>query len=139
VPNILIVDDDVDLLDGQALFLTEHGHRVETARSMEEGLAKLTSFNPDLILADLMMEAYDSGMVFCKKVRESPATSGTPIIMQTAAIHEIGFVPAQGGAGDGGKRSDTEWLFADEILTKPVALDLLLKKIEQHLMGRNDG
>ena len=139
MPNILIVDDDVDLLNGQALFLTEHGYRVATAKSMEEGLAKLTSFKPDLILADLMLEAYDSGMVFCKKVRENPATSDTPIIMQTAAIHEIGFLPAQGAAGDSGNGRGEKWLFADEILTKPVSLDLLLKKIEQYMRGRDDG
>jgi len=78
-------------------------------------------------------------MVFCKKVRENPATSDTPIIMQTAAVHEIGFVPAQGAAGDSGNTSGKKWLSADEILTKPVALDLLLKKIELHLSGRDDG
>jgi CheY-like chemotaxis protein len=144
VPNILIVDDDEDLLNGQAIFLTEHGYHVVTAKSMEEGLAKLTGFKPDLILADLMMEEYDSGVVFCKKVKENPETRGTPIIMQTAAFHEIGFSPATGHAsvrGDahGGRHtSSRKWLWADEILTKPVALDQLLKKIEQYLQRRND-
>jgi DNA-binding response OmpR family regulator len=61
VLNILIVDDDADLLNGQAIFLRAQGYRVETAKSMKEGLARLTGFKPDLILADLMMEEYGSG------------------------------------------------------------------------------
>ena len=123
VANILIVDDDADLLNGQAIFLTEHGYRVATAKSMKEGLSKLTDFKPDLILADLMMEEYDSGMVFCKKVKEHPETGSTPIIMQTAAVHEIGFTPATGNASPKGgapgtaDRNSRPWLSADEVLT----------------------
>lgn len=142
--NILIVDDDADLLNGQAIFLRVQGYRVETAKSMKEGLARLTGFKPDLILADLMMEEYDSGMVFCKKVRENPETRGTPIIMQTAAVHEIGFTPATGlvsveGAEPGsGDRNKWKWLLADEMLTKPVALDYLLERVEHYLQRRGD-
>lgn len=89
--NILIVDDDVDLLEGQKLFLEEHGYTIKTAISMKEGIEALKQFKPDVILADLMMEHYDSGFVFCKKVKDNPALQKVPIIMQTAAPKEIGF------------------------------------------------
>ena len=44
-----------------------------------------------MIIADLMMEHYDSGFVFCKKVRELPGLQKVPILMQTAAPRKVGF------------------------------------------------
>jgi CheY-like chemotaxis protein len=127
VPKVLIVDDDQDLLAGQKAFLEARGYQVETAVSAEEGLKKLEGFPPDLILADLMMEHYDTGFVFCKKVRDNPRLSRVPIIMQTAAPRQLGFTL---NAYDERTRS---WMKVDEILTKPVPLEDLVGKIEQHL------
>ena len=76
--RILIVDDDTDLLEGQKLFLEKNGYAVETAITIEEGLAKARETTPDMVIADLMMEHYDSGFVFCKKVRELPGLGRSP-------------------------------------------------------------
>jgi CheY-like chemotaxis protein len=125
--RILIVDDDHDLIEGQKAFLTARGYEVETAGSMSEGLSKLEGFVPDLIIADLMMEHYDTGFVFCKKVRDKPGLAHLPIIMQTAAPKEIGFTL------DSYNEKARAWMKVDEILTKPVPLEDLVGKIEQHL------
>jgi len=130
VSNILIVDDDVDLLEGQKLFLEEHGYTIKTAISMKEGIEALKQFKPDVILADLMMEHYDSGFVFCKKVKDNPALQKVPIIMQTAAPKEIGFT------FDPSNPKQKEWIKVDEVLTKPVPLEHLLGKIRKYL-GEN--
>ena len=128
--RILIVDDDSDLLAGQKAFLESHGHAVVTALSIDEGLAKAREAAPEIILADLMMEHYDSGFVFCKRVRDLPGLAKVPIIMQTAAPRKMGFTFEPGAAP--GK----EWMKVDEVLTKPVPLEHLLGKIEQYLSGR---
>ena len=128
--RLLIVDDDRDLLDGQKAFLEGKGYAVETALSVEEGLARAAETHPDLIIADLMMEHYDSGFVFCKKVRDLPGLAKVPIVMQTAAPRKIGFT-FDAGASPGG-----DWMKADEVLTKPVPLEHLLGTIEKHLSGR---
>jgi len=125
--RILIVDDDQDLLEGQKAFLQSKGHEVRTAPGKDEGLAELAGFKPDLILADLMMEHYDTGFVFCKKVRDIPGLENVPILMQTAAPREIGFTL------DSYNKKAREWMKVDEVLTKPVPLEDLLGKIEQHL------
>ncbi len=125
--KLLIVDDDMDLLEGQKAFLAGKGYSVETASSMEEGLAKVDSFRPDLILADLMMEHFDTGFAFCKKVREKPEMTKVPIIMQTAASREIGF------SFDASSANARRWMKVDEILNKPVPLEHLLGKIRQYL------
>jgi CheY-like chemotaxis protein len=127
--RLLIVDDDMDLLSGQKVFLEGNGYAVETALSVEEGLEKAQASRPDLIIADLMMEHYDSGFVFCKKVRELPGMGSVPIIMQTAAPRKVGFTFDASAPG-------REWMKVDEVLTKPVPLEHLLGKIEQYLSAR---
>lgn len=128
--RVLIVDDDADLIAGQRTFLEASGYTVETANSIDEGLAKAREFAPDLVLADLMMEHYDSGFVFCKKVRDLPGLAAVPIIMQTAAPRKMGFT------FDSSAAPGREWLKVDEVLTKPVPLQDLVGKIEQHLTGK---
>ena len=125
--RILIVDDDTDLIEGQKAFLEKNGYLVEAALTVEEGLQKAKEKAPDIIIADLMMEHYDSGFVFCKKVRDLPGLGKVPIIMQTAAPRKVGFTFEAGGA------SGREWMKVDEVLTKPVPLEHLLGKIEQCL------
>ena len=127
--RILIVDDDPDLQEGQKVFLEGHGYQVCTAGGMEEGMEALKGFTPNLILVDLMMEHYDAGFVFCAKVREYPELAEVPIIMQTSARDKLGFSPE---SYDEKARS---WMKADQILTKPVSLEDLLKTIEQFLAG----
>jgi DNA-binding response OmpR family regulator len=131
VARLLIVDDDTDLLEGQKLFLEKHGYTVQTALTIEDGLSRARESAPDLIIADLMMEHYDSGFVFCKKVRDLPGLAEVPIIMQSAAPRKMGFTFEAGGAAAG-----REWMKVDEVLTKPVPLDHLVGRIEQHLSRR---
>lgn len=129
--RLLIVDDDRDLLEGQRIYLEAQGYTVETALSVEEGLERARENAPDLIIADLMMEHYDSGFVFCKKVREPPGLSRVPIVMQTAAPRKVG------SAFEPGTSAGRNWMKVDEVLTKPVPLKHLLGTIERYLSGRN--
>ena len=128
--RILIVDDDTDLLEGQKLFLEKHGYTVETALTIEDGLARARESAPDMVIADLMMEHYDSGFVFCKKVRDLPGLEKVPILMQTAAPRKMGFT------FDAGSSQGREWMKVDEVLTKPVPLEHLLGKIEHYLSSK---
>jgi CheY-like chemotaxis protein len=130
MPKILIVDDDKDLVEGQRIFFEEKGFEVKTALSMKEGIDAVGRYKPDLILADLMMEHYDSGFVFCKKVRDIPDLKDIPIIMQTAAPKEIGYT------FDASNPKGKEWMKVDEVVVKPVPLDHLLGKVEQFLGRR---
>ena len=128
--RILIVDDDTDLIEGQKIFLEKNGYTVVSGITIEEGLEKAKETAPDIIIADLMMEHYDSGFVFCKKVRDLPGLEKVPIIMQTAAPRKVGFT-FETGASPG-----REWMKVDEVLTKPVPLEHLLGKIEQYLSDK---
>jgi len=125
--KILIVDDDRDLVEGQKIYFEGKGYEVKTALSMKDGIETLKGYKPDIILADLMMEHYDSGFVFCKKVRDNPSMRDVPIIMQTSAPKEIGYT------FDPSNPKGKEWMKVDEVVVKPVPLDHLLGKVEQFL------
>ena len=129
--RVLIVDDDTDLLAGQQAYLAAKGYEVQTAVTIDAGLKKASAFRPDVVVVDLMMEHYDSGFVFCKKVRDIAGLAEVPIIMQTAAPRKMGFTFDAGVAA-----SERSWMKVDEVLTKPVPLEHLVGRIEQHLSRR---
>jgi CheY-like chemotaxis protein len=124
VPRILILDDDQDLLNSQKMFLESRGYDVDAAIAMDEALEKIRKRKPDLILADLMMEHYDTGFVFCKKAREQAGMKNVPILMQTAAPKKIGFT------FEASSPREKEWMKVDEVLVKPVPLEQYLAKRE---------
>jgi two-component system response regulator VicR len=55
VARILIVEDDRDLNNAYTIILKSEGHDVVNAFDGKEALAKVKSFEPDLILLDLLM------------------------------------------------------------------------------------
>ncbi|MGE4293468.1 MAG: PP2C family protein-serine/threonine phosphatase [Desulfovibrio sp.] len=77
--RILVVDDEpVNVLVLQGL-LKNAGFEVESASSGEEARESVAERQPDLILLDIMMPG-ESGLETCRKLQESPATAGIPVI-----------------------------------------------------------
>ena len=81
-PKILVVDVDINMLELLSGSLTGAGYQVQTAASGEAGLEQALTFNPDLILLDLVLPKIN-GFNVCEKLRAQPATAITPIIMMT--------------------------------------------------------
>jgi CheY-like chemotaxis protein len=126
-PKILIVDDDVDLVEANRLYLESRGFEVRTATSAAEGLAALESFEPDLITADLMMEHHDSGFIFCRQVKSRPQTAHTPILVLSSVLHETGIEFSLRS------REERFWIRAEALIAKPVTPQQLHDRIVQHL------
>lgn len=63
--NILIVEDDLDLNNAYTFILKKEGHKVASAFNGDEAIETLQSFQPDLILLDLLMPV-KSGIEFLK-------------------------------------------------------------------------
>lgn len=66
---ILCVDDDPDILASLRVVLEAGGYMVVTAASAEEGVDAYRRSQPDLIIADLMMEEIDAGTHFVKELQ----------------------------------------------------------------------
>src|SRR5215475_5383645 len=84
--NILVVDDNADKLGLLEAALTLAGYNVSTAVDGEDALGCIESYQPDLIITDVMMPRMD-GYELAQRIRANPATKFIPVIMQTAAGH----------------------------------------------------
>ena len=114
-PTVLVVDDDPDKLDLLKFALCRAGYEVRTACDGEEGLAAVASFEPDLVVSDIMMPRMN-GYELARRIRENPKTRFIPIILQTAA----------------GSRVEDQRLGSEVgalgYITDPTDLDLLLAR-----------
>lgn len=96
-PHLLVVDDDPEIRDLLARFLTRHGYRVSTAGDGRALLRLLETGRFDLIVLDIMLPGED-GLSLCRRLR---ADSNLPIIMLTALDEETDrIVGLEMGADD---------------------------------------
>jgi DNA-binding response OmpR family regulator len=114
--KILIIDDDARLVKNLSTYLKDFNYQTEAAYNGAEGLKKIESFSPDLVILDLMMPEID-GLDVCREIRK---TRSVPVIMLTARGEEPDIVA---GLEVG----------ADDYLTKPFSLRELQARIKARL------
>ena len=119
--KVLIVEDEVSFSDALAYLLKKESYEVEVAVNGAEAIERFQTFNPDLILLDLMIPEV-SGTEVCRVIR---STSQVPIIMLTAKDSEIDKVVGLE-------------LGADDYVTKPYSSRELLARMKA-VMRRNSG
>lgn len=78
--KILIVDDDNNIAELISLYLTKECYECQIVNDGEAALQVLDSFQPNLVLLDLMLPGMD-GYQVCREIRQ---TSDVPIIMLSA-------------------------------------------------------
>jgi len=123
--RILVVEDDPDILELLRFNLEEEGYRVETAMRALDGLDKLRTRPPGLLILDLMLPDL-SGIEVCKRLRAAEATSRVPVLMLTAKGEEIDRVV---GFEVG----------ADDYVTKPFSVRELLLRVKALLRRAEPG
>lgn len=117
--RILIADDNpanCELLDA---YLENVDCDVQFAADGQDTLDKVQSFQPDLILLDVMMPKL-SGFEVCKTLKNDPATANIMILMVTA-LDEVGDIERAVDAR------------TDDFLSKPVNKVELVKRVENML------
>ncbi|WP_251545971.1 response regulator YycF [Limosilactobacillus caecicola] len=114
--KVLVVDDEKPISDIIKFNLEKEGYEVVTAFDGEEGLEKVESDQPDLIILDLMLPKID-GLEVAKRVR---AKHNTPIIMVTAKDSELDKVLGLE-------------LGADDYVTKPFSNRELVARVKANL------
>src|SRR5262245_54701083 len=85
--KVLVVDDDPDKVHLLKTALGLAGYEVQTASDGEEALAAINTFQPDLVISDVMMPGMD-GYDLARHIRQNPRTKFIPVILQTAAHRE---------------------------------------------------
>lgn len=109
--TVLIIDDDADLLNLVSHVFQKEGAQAITAINEMEGLSKLFSNRPDLIILDVILEQAN-GFDICRKIRQ---ISDVPLILLTALNKEQDMLQGL----DAG---------ADDFLSKPFNADVLLAR-----------
>ncbi len=111
-PHILIVDDDKQIRESLARFLTANGFRIAAAEDGAAMFAAIEKGRFDLVVLDVMMPGED-GLNLCRRLREA---SRIPVIFLTALSGEIDCVVGLE-------------LGADDYICKPVRPRELLARI----------
>ena len=111
--KVLIVEDDGNIAELLHLYLEKEGFETQVAGDGGKGVELFRSFQPDLVLLDIMLPVMD-GWGVLKKIREHDKT---PVIMLTAKGEtEDKVTGLEGGA--------------DDYIVKPFEMKEVLARIE---------
>ncbi|MCC7062552.1 MAG: response regulator transcription factor [Planctomycetes bacterium] len=115
-PKVMVIEDEPDILEVIQYNLEREGHKVIACRNGEQGLSRIRTDNPDLVILDLMLPGMD-GVEVCRQVKSDPVTKAIPIIMVTAKSEESDIVL---GLGIG----------ADDYICKPFSTRELIARVK---------
>jgi DNA-binding response OmpR family regulator len=117
--KILIIEDNEDVRENTADLLELSGYEVAACPDGDSGIRKAKSFNPDLIICDIMMPGLDGYQVL-ETLQKDRKTAGIPFV----------FLSAKADKSDVRKGMN---LGADDYLTKPFEEHELLEAITSRL------
>ena len=122
--RILVVEDESAIVDIVCRALRRHGYETESAGDGDAALDKAATLRPDLVILDLMLPKMD-GWEVCRRLRATPETASTPVIMLTARRDERDIIE---GLEIG----------ADDYIKKPFSLAELVARVRA-LLRRTTG
>jgi len=121
--RILIADDNEPNRELLEVYLADIDCVIATAVDGHDTLEKVASFNPDILLLDIMMPKL-SGFEVCQQLKANPATRQIMVLMVTA-LGELGDIERAVESG------------TDDFLSKPVNKIELVKRVENMLKLRH--
>jgi CheY-like chemotaxis protein len=84
--KLLIVDDDLDVRETLAEFLSAHGYDIRTARHGEEGLRALASELPDVLLLDVEMPVMDGRAMAYRMQLHDAGLEHVPVVLFSGGV-----------------------------------------------------
>lgn len=120
--RILVIEDEASIQNILRIFLEDAGYQVTLADDGMDGIAAFHKDSFDLVLLDIMMPRLD-GYSVCEMIRNE---SSTPVILLTALDDEDNQMKGFN-------------LLADDYITKPFSMPLVLKRMEAVLRRARSG
>ncbi len=114
--KILIIEDEVDIVEFMEYNLAKEGYQIEKAYDGEDGYEKVISFEPDLILMDIMMPKMD-GIELCDRLKTEGKLNNTLVAFLTARSESFTHISALESGGD-------------DFITKPIKPNVLKSRIK---------
>ncbi len=120
--SILVIEDNAEVREVLEEVLELSGYQVYSAEDGTKGVESALTYNPDMIICDVVMPKLD-GYGVLNILSKKPKTADIPFIFLTAKADKTDF-----------RRGMT--LGADDYITKPFYKDELLKVVETRLNKR---
>ncbi|MGG6298329.1 ATP-binding protein [Leptolyngbya sp. AN02str] len=117
--RILVVDDRWENRTVLLNLLEPLGFIIIEAENGEEGLEKLRTQSPDLVITDLVMPVMD-GFELLQRIRDTEELKQTKVIVSSASVSQLDQQMAISNGGD-------------DFLSKPVDVDTLFHLLATHL------
>jgi two-component system alkaline phosphatase synthesis response regulator PhoP len=127
--KILVVDDDQDIRDSLQAMLENQQYAVATAADKAEGMEKIKTEKPDLLILDLMMTTWQDGFEMSRELKKDPEFKNIPILMLTGVKDRTG-IDFKSAA------DDPTCGPVDAFLEKPVEPAVLLAEVEKLLSDK---
>lgn len=124
--RILIIDDDPDITEAMRVILENKDYEVDSALDGTEGMKRMKTAKPDLIILDVMMNTAEEGFDLSRSLKQNHEYKNIPILMLTAVKQKTGL-DLKSAAGD------ETWLPVEDFLDKPVKPDVLLERVDSLL------
>jgi len=128
--KVLVIDDDVDFRLAVQMVLEAHDFEMEEAATPDEGIGKILSVEPDLVILDVMMPTDYEGFDVAREIREKHKLIDLPILMLTN-VHSVKKVPYRFAP-------DEDYLPVDVFLDKPIEPEQLVATIQEMLGERRE-
>jgi len=125
--KILIVDDDPDFVEATRLVLLSAGYQVVSASDGDKGLAMVRKEAPDLVVLDVIMKTVLDGLHVSQEMADDPDHADIPILMVTSIANSdyAALFPTD------------EYIHIDDFVSKPIAPDTLLQRVDKLLTKRH--
>ncbi len=117
--KVLIVDDEANIVISLEFLMEQAGYEVAVARTEDEAMKQVESFNPDVVLLDVMLPGIN-GFDILQHIRQRPRSQSTAVIMLTAKGREVEVTKGLA-------------LGANAYITKPFSTRELLAEVRRHL------
>ena len=117
--RVMIVDDEPSITVPLKFLMEQNQFDVMVVHSGEAAIAAIDTFNPDLVLLDVMLPAAD-GFQVCQHLRSDPAHKNIKVIFLSAMTRDLDI--AKGNA-----------LGADAYITKPFSNAEVVKQVKDLL------
>ena len=121
VKRILIVDDEPSITIPLKFLMEQHQFEVMVVHNGEDALTAMDSFEPDLVLLDVMLPAID-GFQVCQNLRENPKCRNLKVVFLSAMTRDLDI--AKGNT-----------LGADAYITKPFSNADVVRQVKDLLSG----
>ena len=119
--RILIVEDDRTIAGALAAHLGRWDYQVACVEDFKNVMDQFRSFDPQLVLLDIMLPFYN-GFYWCQEIRR---TSNVPVIFLSSANDNMNIVMAMN-------------MGADDFIAKPFDLEVLMAKVQALLRRAYD-